>query len=102
MVIPARVGWRGPFSKTSGVRALHVSGEAHSTPSLVVSQQPVQRRAPFIGERETPVRTGDKTFFKQGGDAPGVGPFGVRLDVEKHRAFCGREAVRRYGLRTRL
>src|SRR6266404_6425502 len=102
MVIPARVGWRGPFSKASGTSALYVSGEARSTPPLVVLQQPVQRRAPLIGERETPVGARDKTLFKQGGDAPGVGPFGVRLDVEKHRAFCGREAVRSYGLRTRF
>ena len=100
MVIPARVSWRGPFSKTTGASALYVSGEAHSAAPLVVSQQPVQRRAPLIGEREPPVGTRDKTLFKQGGDAPGVGPFGVRLDVEKHRAFCSREAVRRYGLRT--
>lgn len=100
MVIPARVSWRGPFSKTTGASALYVSGEAQSAAPLVVSQQPVQRRAPLIGERETPVGTCDKTLFKQGGDAPGVRPFGVRLDVEKHRAFCSREAVRRYGLRT--
>jgi len=102
MVIPARVSWRGPFSKTTGASALYVSGEAHSAAPLVVSQQPVQRRAPLIGERELPVGTRDKTLFEQGGDAPGVGPFGVRLDVEEHRAFCGREAVRRYGLRTHV
>ena len=69
MVIPARVSWRGPFSKTTGASALYVSGEAQSAAPLVVSQQPVQRRAPLIGEREPPVGTRDKTLFEQGGDA---------------------------------
>ena len=114
MVIPARVCWRGPFSKTARKTAsktglqgrwgewVVVSGEVPSAAPLVVLQQPIQRRAPLIGERETSVGTRDKTLFKQGDDAPGVGPFGVRLDVEEHHAFCGCEAVRRYGLRTRV
>jgi hypothetical protein len=75
---------------------------ARSAAPLVILQQPVQRCAPLIGERKSPVGARDKTLFEQGGDAPGVGPFGVRLDVEEHRAFCGREAVRRYGLRTHV
>ncbi len=69
---------------------MYVSGEAHSAPPLVVSQQPVQRRTPLVGERELPVGTRDKALFEQGGDAPGVGPFGVRLDVESGVIECGR------------
>jgi hypothetical protein len=38
-------------------------------------------------------RTADKALLKQGGHDTGVGPVGVGLDVEKHRAFRSREAV---------
>src|SRR5215813_14014125 len=72
----------------------------HSATPLVVLQQPVQRRAPLIREYEAPGRTGDKILLNQGGYGPVVGPFGMRLDVEKHRAFRGWETVRCRRFRT--
>ena len=61
----------------------------------MVLHQFVQRAAPSIREYELPARTAcNEALFKQCGHDGRGGPISVSLDVQKHRTFRGREAVR--------